>query len=341
VRFLVVSDLVALGVAMAAGLAVAESFASWRSIVWAGATALAALATFAFLRLYERDWQHISVSSADEVRDFVNALTLIGFAELALGEALSIGQAGLNRTAVILFWVIGNGALPLVRVTFRHLVIPALNNPQNTVIVGAGTVGQRIAQKIRRHPEHNIRLIGFLDDQPQPLDPLLVDLPILGGEADLVSTIRNHGVTRVILAFSRRSAEEVLEVVRIAGLKDLHLSIVPRYFEIVGANVGVGDVEGIPVLEVPPGGLSRLARFTKRAMDIVLTIPGLVLLSPLLLAIAVAIKLDSPRPVFYRQPRMGRGHRLFRIFKFRTMVADAEELRSQYLQANEASGPLF
>jgi lipopolysaccharide/colanic/teichoic acid biosynthesis glycosyltransferase len=76
-------------------------------------------------------------------------------------------------------------------------------------------------------------------------------------------------------------------------------------------------------------------------MDIVLTIPGLVLLSPLLLAIAVAFKLDSPGPVFFRQPRMGRGHRVFRIFKFRTMVADAEELRSQYLQANEASGPLF
>src|SRR5690606_2136140 len=125
-------------------------------------------------------------------------------------------------------------------------------------------------------------------DEPHPLGPRLDDLPVVGAEDDLVAAVRRHRVSRLVLAFSRRSHDHVLEVIRQAGLRDVHLSVVPRYFEIMASNVSVTDVEGIPVLEVPPARLSRLSRATKRAFDLVLTVPGLLLISPLMLGIAVA-----------------------------------------------------
>jgi exopolysaccharide biosynthesis polyprenyl glycosylphosphotransferase len=144
-----------------------------------------------------------------------------------------------------------------------------------------------------------------------------------------------------VLAFSRSTHEDVLQVVRNAGLRDVHISIVPRYFEIIAANVGIVDVEGISVLELPVAGLSRLARTTKRAFDLALTVPTLILISPLLLLIAVAIKIDSRGPVLFKQARMGREDEAFEILKFRTMVLGAEQMRDGLLDDNESDGPLF
>lgn len=344
VRFLIASDFLALAAATGAAIVVNRRTTATVSeaALWALGTVLIVLLVFSFYRLYERDREQIAVSSLDEVGEFVNALSLVSFVELSAGQALALGGLrSIGPGTVLLFWLFALVCLPATRGLLRHFVVPLLDNPQNTVILGAGEVGQTIARKIRKHPEYNLRVVGFLDDEPRPLDRDLDELRVLGGEGDLVNTLRRYRVSRVILAFSRRPQDLILEVIRQAGLKEVHLSIVPRYFEIMAANVGVTDVEGIPVLEIPAPRLSRLARFIKRSFDLVLTSLGLVVLAPLLLLIAVAIKLDSPGPVFFRQPRMGRNERVFRIFKFRTMVDGAEELRGDLLAANESSGPLF
>jgi exopolysaccharide biosynthesis polyprenyl glycosylphosphotransferase len=344
VRFLFLSDCLALG--LAAGLTFAvhrgTSATTAEAGLWALVTVLAMLGAFTFYRLYERDRQQIAVSTLDEIKEFVNAVTLVSFFELFAGTALSLG--GLRYPGpvpVLLFWVFALALLPLARGIFRHFVVPRLDNPQNAVIVGAGQVGQMMARKIRKHPEYNLRLVGFLDDEPQPLAEDLDELRVLGGEDDLVTTLRRYHVGRVILAFSRRPHGRVLEVIRNAGLKEVHLSIVPRYYEIVAANAGVVDVEGIPVLEVPAARLSRLARLVKRAFDVAFASLLLLFAAPVFAAVALAIKLDSRGPVFFRQARMGRSDKVFRIFKFRTMVDDAEEARDALLEANESTGPLF
>jgi exopolysaccharide biosynthesis polyprenyl glycosylphosphotransferase len=344
VRFLLAADFVALAVAAGAAIAInrGTSASVSEALLWALATALLILLAFSFYRLYERDRDQIAVSSLDEVGEFVSALTLVGFVELSAGQALSLGGfRTVGPVTILLFWVMGLVFLPLARGLLRHVVVPLLNNPQNTIILGAGDVGQTLARKIRKHPEYNLRVVGFLDDEPRPLDPDLNELRVLGGEDNLVNTLRRYHISRVILAFSRRPHDRILEVIRKAGLKEVHLSIVPRYFEIMAANVGIADVEGIPVLEIPAAHLSRLARFTKRSFDVVLTILGLAFLAPLFLVTAIAIKVDSRGPVFFRQARMGRNERVFRIFKFRTMVDRAEDLRDDLLPTNESSGPLF
>jgi len=343
VRYVILADVLVL--AATAGLASLLSAAHESShdlAVWIPSTIVAAIAAFSFYRLYERDRGQIVVSTLDEWRDFLNALSLVSLLELTLGLALHVRAiVPVGAGTIALFWVTSLLFLPLARATLRHRAFPILNSQQKTLIVGAGQVGQMIALKLLKHPEYNVNLVGFLDDEPHNLGSELKGIPVIGGEDDLVEAIRQHSVSRVVLAFSRKPVDQLLDVIRSSGLQDVHLSIVPRYFEIMAANVGIADLEGIPVIEVPAAGLSRAARASKRGLDLALTIPALIALAPVFIAVALAIKLDSRGPVFFRQPRMGRDHRAFQIIKFRTMVLGAEQLRESLLDANESTGPLF
>ena len=342
VRLLVLSDIVTLLLAAVVGVAAEDPRHPLPSIGWIAVTVPLALFLFSTQRLYERDRRQISVSTLDEVRDVLTSLGLVGFAIFA--AALAFTQPWMLPPApisVVFFWLAGILLVSCGRAVLRQRVIPYSSRPQRTVVVGAGKVGQAIVRKIRRNPQYNVEVVGFLDDDPALLDEDVADVPIIGAENDLLDTILGLGVTRVVLAFSRSTHEDVLELVRGAGLRDVHISIVPRYFEIIAANVGIADVEGISVLELPVAGLSRFARASKRAFDLCLTIPALIILSPLLLVVAVAIRLDSPGPIFFRQARMGQDDEPFEIVKFRTMVDGAEQLRSSLIDENESSGPLF
>jgi exopolysaccharide biosynthesis polyprenyl glycosylphosphotransferase len=343
VRYILLCDLVALTLAATAAVVLCGRVSTAVAVAWVGGSVVVAAAMLSAYQLYERDRQQIAVSTLDEIRDLLHALNLLALLELALGEAIAPGHLhGALGREILVFWLLGLVLLPATRGVFRHYVVPLLNTPQNAVIVGAGRVGQLIAEKIRKHPEYNLRIVGFLDDEPRPLERHLDDLPVLGPEHALVDVLRRHQVSRVILAFSRRSHDQLLEVIRNAGLRDVQLSIIPRYFEILPATIRVGEVDGMTVLETPDARLSRLSFSLKRLFELTLTILVCVLLAPLLVAIAIAIKLDSPGPVLFRQQRMGRGDRVFWIFKFRTMVDGAEAMRAELLSRNElGSGPLF
>ena len=341
VRFIVGCDVAVLALAAAvAGAFGAKAGASAGTVaMWWAVTVGAALLAFTFERLYERDRQQISVSALDEARDFGSTLSFLCFGELVLFHLLHVQSV--TTTTLGVFWIAAIIGLPAARGIFRHVVVPLLNTPQNTLVIGAGRIGQIMALKIRKHPEYNLRLVGFLDNDPHPLDSALDDMPVLGREDDLVDAIRRYDVSRVILAFSRRSPDTVLQLIREAGLREVTLSIIPRYFEIMTGSAGIADVDGVPVIELPAARLSRLARATKRGFDLALTVPGLIFLTPLFLVIAAAIRIETRGPIFFRQDRRGRAGGVFRIVKFRTMVDGAESLREGLLGANESSGPLF
>jgi exopolysaccharide biosynthesis polyprenyl glycosylphosphotransferase len=341
---LVATDLLALASATGLALAInAHSSATVRqAALWAAVTVVATECVFVLTGLYERERNQIVVSSLDEVRHVFSALTFVGFAELAIAEVFRLGGLPLvGPETLLLFWLCAIILVPLSRGFLRHKVLPRFGAAENAIIVGAGYVGQSIATKILAHQCHNVRVVGFLDDNPQPLDPQIDHLPILGGEHELIQAIERFHVSRVVLAFSRRSPEAVLKLLRAEGLRDVSLSIVPRYFEITASNAGVTDVDGIPVLELPAARLSRLARLTKRSFDVLLSLSMLILLAPLLALIALAVKLDSKGPVLFRQRRMGCNGRAFEIVKFRTMETSAELMRDDLLPQNESPGPLF
>jgi exopolysaccharide biosynthesis polyprenyl glycosylphosphotransferase len=124
---------------------------------------------------------------------------------------------------------------------------------------------------------------------------------------------------------------------------DVHLSIVPNFYELFASNAAIEDIEGMPVVSLPSMQFSRTVRTLKRTFDILASGLGLLVISPILAAAAIAIKIDTRGPVFFRQARHGRGGREFRIVKFRTMVADAEAKRFELAHLNEmeGGGPLF
>jgi len=139
----------------------------------------------------------------------------------------------------------------------------------------------------------------------------------------------------VIIAFSSDTHEETLQLMRTLKEFDLRVDIVPRLFELVPPRADIHMLEGVPLIGLPRPGLSSSSMLLKRALDIAVTVPALLLLAPALLVIAILIKLDSPGPVLFRQLRMGKGEKRFLIFKFRTMVQDAEERKSDVAHLNK------
>ena len=205
---------------------------------------------------------------------------------------------------------------------------------RKVLIVGAGAVGRRVAAHLEGHPEAARTVYGFLDNEKRIGDG------VIGRVADLARLARTGFVDEVILA-APRDRELTLRVVREARRLHLDVKIVPELF---GCSPAVNEIEqvgGMPVICLHAEHLPATGLALKRCVDVVGSGLALTVLSPLLAVIAGLIKLDSAGPVFYRAARAGRKGHLFRCYKFRTMVSNADELKSTLRQGNQRSGPFF
>jgi exopolysaccharide biosynthesis polyprenyl glycosylphosphotransferase len=301
------------------------------------------LAIFAVYRLYEGESRAIAPNSFDEVGRLGSALLAGSLLYLIAGQGIEkfSDWSVYSPLEAAMFLVFAVVLVPLLRGVVRTWLVPALMRPRRTLIVGAGTVGRLLQRKIESHPEYGLTLIGFVDDADGGggEDNGL----LLGRTEDLTRLVDQHEIDWVVIASAGASYDETLERVRAVRRPDVHLSIVPNYFELFASNATIEDLEGVPVVSLPPMRFSRSVRALKRTVDVIASALGLALLSPALAAIAVLIRLDSRGPVFFRQPREGRGGRQFRIVKFRTMVDGAEARRFELAELNdmEAAGPLF
>jgi exopolysaccharide biosynthesis polyprenyl glycosylphosphotransferase len=282
--------------------------------------------------LYDRDEERTDHSTADDLVGVLHMLTLGAWIFFAGAWLTNLADPDLSK--VFLFWVFAIALVTLLRAGARAYCRRNVAYLQNTVIVGAGDVGQTVARKLLNHPEYGINLVGFVDSEPRERRDDLEHLTILGTPERLPALVRLLEVERVIVAFSHDSHEESLDLIRL--LKDLHVQVdvVPRLYELVSPGAGIHTVEGLPLVGLPPLRLSRSSRLLKRTMDIVLSSLGLAALAPALVVASVAIRLDSSGPVFFRQVRMGSGNRTFQIFKLRTMVADADERKPDVAHMN-------
>jgi exopolysaccharide biosynthesis polyprenyl glycosylphosphotransferase len=236
------------------------------------------------------------------------------------------GWAHPSVPKLLVFSLLAIAFVPVARALARTAARRSTLYVQNAVIVGAGMVGTLVARKLRNHPEYGIRVVGYVDSDP--VDGALSDptVPLLGDITELPQLVEPLNVDRVIVAFSRDGHDEMLRALRLLRTSPVQVDIVPRLFEVIGPNARMNMVEGLPLVGWPPAPLSRSSRLAKRLMDVSVAVLGLVLLSPVLALIALLVKLDSPGPALFRQVRMGAG-KTFRIFKFRTMRVDAEELK--------------
>ncbi|HZO35578.1 MAG TPA: sugar transferase [Solirubrobacteraceae bacterium] len=204
---------------------------------------------------------------------------------------------------------------------------------QRTIIVGSGTVASQLSERIIRHTEFGLLPIGILDDEPHRAEDM--GLPVLGTLSQLRAVIDTHEVDRVIIAFSRASHENLLDCLRACRDKRVAVDVVPRLFEFLGGARSLEQIGDVPLLSIGVPRLSKASRIAKRVLDATAAVSGIVILSPLLAAIAIAIRLESRGPVFFRQRRIGREGDQFEIFKFRSMYQDADRRKAEYETLND------
>jgi exopolysaccharide biosynthesis polyprenyl glycosylphosphotransferase len=283
--------------------------------------------------LYQRDDSRVAHTTIDEVVHIFHMLTVCTWGFFAIANLTGVAHPQIAK--LILFWLLATALLLVGRVAVRSHARSTRWFRQSVVIVGAGDVGQTLAEKLIRHPEYGLDVLGFIDAEPKEQRPSLEHLTILGVPENLAAIIEEHAAERVIIAFSRDSQRDVLDILR--SLKDVRvqIEIVPRYFEIISTRTGLSSIEGLPVLGLGRRDLSPTARLVKRTFDIVVGTVALILLSPLLIALALVIRIDDGGAALFKQPRIGYDGQAFWIYKFRTMVRGADEQKQSVADLNK------
>jgi exopolysaccharide biosynthesis polyprenyl glycosylphosphotransferase len=197
-----------------------------------------------------------------------------------------------------------------------------------------------LERKFKLSPSLKATVVGRVALSPHEVNGAAP--PILGYVEALAGLIGEHRVDRVVIAPDASDPEEILNIIRRVKALGVRVSVLPRLFEVVESSVALDNLDGLSLLGIRRYGLTKSSELLKRGMDLAGSILGLIVLSPLLLAIALAIKLSSSRgPVLFRQPRIGRDGGQFDVLKFRTMVEGADELKSGLVGLNEAEEGFF
>jgi exopolysaccharide biosynthesis polyprenyl glycosylphosphotransferase len=193
------------------------------------------------------------------------------------------------------------------------------------LIMGAGMVGAQVARRLESHPEYGLAPIGFLDDEPRPLAEVGGrDVPVLGTSEELEQTVTRTGVKHLIVAFSSAADAQVSRLIQQCQELGVEVSVVPRMFDTINDRVGYDRVGGLPLLSfsaVDPRGLQFAI---KHALDRIFALILLVVLSPVIVCAALAVRLTSSGPALFRQRRVGRDGKVFSVYKFRSMYVQQE-----------------
>jgi exopolysaccharide biosynthesis polyprenyl glycosylphosphotransferase len=319
---LVIADLVALGVAYLVTCFVVTPRATLSAEIALAVAVFACWVGAEVSGLYDRDLQRPDHSTVDEILAIGAIVTVAVW--LSFVAALTVGEPLGDRDAAV-FWALGIALVLAGRVAARSLFGGRRAYARRAVIVGAGDIGQLLARKLLQHPEYGIDLVGFVDAEPKQLRLELADIPMLGSRSDLLRVIDEYDVDHVVVAFSKDGHEELLGTVRSLRGRNVCVHVVPRLFEALGPSLDVHTVEGLPLLRLAGRHPSPMSVGFKRVVDVVGSIVLLVVLAPVLVLIALWIKIDSPGPVFFRQTRLGQEMLEFTIFKFRTMSLDTDD----------------
>jgi exopolysaccharide biosynthesis polyprenyl glycosylphosphotransferase len=243
---------------------------------------------------------------------------------LLLGEEGTVATETVRLTVFAAVYVgAGRAALSLAATGWWRA--GSLGRP--TLIVGAGRVGRLVARRLQEEPDFGLRPVAFLDPDPLPAPDGSPDLPVATGSSAFEDVVAQYGVRQVVLTFSMATNDVFLGLLKRCNELGLGVSIVPRLFERLPDRLDVSRLGGLPLMTVRPANPRGVQYAIKHALDPLIAAATILLLSPILLAAALGVWIDSGRPILFRQVRLGRDGRRFHMLKFRTMeVDDADEL---------------
>jgi exopolysaccharide biosynthesis polyprenyl glycosylphosphotransferase len=294
--------------------------------------------TLAFVvGLYRTDHLASWASAVVEVPRVLVALLLATWPLYVVGRIVDLDvPVVVAFLTVILIGACASVSRMVVRARLHRVV--ALR--QRTLILGSGVVAGQVVKKVRNNDQFGLLPVGIIDDDLHDIGT--PNLPWLGKFSELKSVIETRQIDRVIIAFSRASHEQLLESIRACRDAGVAIDVVPRLFEFLDGARALDQVGGLPLISIGAARLTAVAMTAKRIMDVFVSAIVLLVLSPLLLAVAIAIKIESRGPVFFSQERAGRDTKAFRLIKFRSMYVDAEKRKQEMGKLNESrDGVMF
>src|SRR4051794_39767486 len=338
----------ALGLAdiLASAAALGVALLARPSALEAGALLLVVLTLLCakFLGLYDRDELVFHKSTLDETPAIAQLALTFAIGAWLLHDIVFNGVVAQREVALMFVTFV---AADVVLRFFGRRLVRRVAPPERCLVVGRADERVRLAAKIAQ-THSTIEIVGSL-----PLHEERIAGTDRRGEAragqtdrrerdlhiqDLDMVVEERAIDRVIIIPGVHEPDEMLDSIGRAKSLGVKVSIVPRLFEVVGSSVEFDDLEGLTVLGVRRFGLTAVSSFLKRTMDLIGAILLLVVLSPVLLVIAIAIKLDSKGPILYRQQRVGFDGQHFTMLKFRSMSEGAHDMRDQLRELNETEG---
>jgi exopolysaccharide biosynthesis polyprenyl glycosylphosphotransferase len=319
------SDVAALVIAVSvSGISAPNRLGTGWTIVLVAATIL----MFAFAGLYV---PRMRLQIGEELRRLlaVSALACVAVAGIALGNP---ARAGTGDVAIIT-WLVSSTLLCTSRVALfgaQRIARRRAGTGTRTIILGAGEVGHLTAKRLLDDPQLGMRPVGFLDKEPMIEDADLEvrglpRLPVLGASWDLERIVAEHGIEQVVVAFSTAPNRVMVDMVRRCWALGVSVLVVPRLYEIEGRRMQVQHIGALPLVSLRSTDPRGVLFASKYAIDRVVAALALLLLSPLVLPIAVAVLVTMGRPLFFRQQRVGRDGTVFEMIKFRTMRGAPEQ----------------
>jgi exopolysaccharide biosynthesis polyprenyl glycosylphosphotransferase len=287
---------------------------------------------FEFLGLYQSEHQRV-VNKLARIAGGCAFMTAI----LALYLAVARTQRPISRIA--LFFFVSSIIYEVLRIFGGQWI--AARDPQLVLILGSGNRAAKAWSEIRKHHHGIVKLVGFVDDRPSDEMAPGISAQYLGTIDDLNELLLRNVIDELVVAVPMKScydlAQRAVQIaetvgVRVVAMQDTYITTLrggaPRKGELFSE-----------LMPAPDGYLT--AQLVKRVVDIIGSLLGLIVLSPVFLVVAIAVKATSKGPVFFVQDRCGYRRRVFRMYKFRSMVSNAAEMMSQLETQNEASGPIF
>ncbi|MFN8453804.1 MAG: sugar transferase [Anaerolineae bacterium] len=262
---------------------------------------------------------------------------------LAAHAATTLAFAGIlyfsfretSRLQVLSFALLGLLLLLIYRLVFRlllHFFGDKRYGARRVLIVGAGSVGRQVAEMVIKHSWTGLKLVGFMDDKPQA-DTL--GYPHFGSLDHTLSVVQQQDINEIILTLPRYAHAKLANLVAQLTPHQVNVRVMPNFMDLVFLRSEVENLGGMPLVTLREPALDPFQRLVKRVFDLIVSTVGLILALPVMAVIAGLIRLDSPGPIIFKQQRVGENGRIFNMYKFRTMIHDAEAWRHELMQQTE------
>ena len=249
-----------------------------------------------------------------------------------------------SRAVILAFAVVEFLALVAIRVAAKSYFNRAVESGEHSLkilIIGTGERAKELVHGLKKQADWGVEIIGHLDPDPARIGQFVDDVPVVGAVNNISDILKSHVVDEVIIAIPRSLLDDAEPIVLACELEGIKLRFMADVFNLHVARISLTQMGDTPLLTLEPVAQDDTQLLVKRIFDVTVTLLAMPIVLPILAVAAIAVKLDSPGPIFFVQQRVGLRKHLFPMYKMRSMYVDAEERLKEIEHLNEAEGPIF